>query len=133
MRGYSRRVTSADSSTSPGSCGDRWERSKSTIAVDYCPVVDFLVHIDVRLPPTTDDDKKARLVEAEAARAQELAKKGTIVRLWRIPGRWSNVGIWSARDATELHDALSSLPLFPWLDVSVTPLADHPSDPAKDP
>ena len=30
-----------------------------------------------------------------------------------------------ANDATDLHRAISSLPLFPWLDVHVTPLAQH--------
>jgi muconolactone D-isomerase len=47
------------------------------------------------------------------------------VRIWRIPGRTANVGIWEAPDATALHDLVSSLPLFPWLDVTVTPLARH--------
>jgi muconolactone D-isomerase len=91
--------------------------------------MDFLVEIDVRLPPETDPGRKAELIAAEAVRAKELSAKGTISRLWRVPGRWSNVGIWCATDATELHEAVSSLPLYPWLDVHVTPLAEHPSDP----
>jgi muconolactone D-isomerase len=92
-------------------------------------MMDFLVEIEVRLPPDTDPERKAELVAAEAARAKELAAKGAIYRLWRVPGRWANVGIWRADDATGLHEALSSLPLYPWLDIDVTPLAKHPSDP----
>ena len=92
-------------------------------------MMDFLVEIDVRLPPDTVPDRKAELVAAEAARAKELAAQGLIYRLWRIPGRWANVGIWRADDATALHEAISSLPLYPWLEVEVTPLAQHPSDP----
>lgn len=91
--------------------------------------MEFLVAIDVRLPPDTDPARKAELVAAEAIRAKELSAVGTITRLWRIPGRWANVGIWRAEDATQLHEAISSLPLYPWLDVDVTPLAQHPSDP----
>jgi muconolactone D-isomerase len=91
--------------------------------------MDFLVEIKVNLPPDTDAARKAELLTAEAARARELSAKGSIYRLWRVPGRWANVGIWSAGDATELHDAISSLPLYPWLDVDVTPLAYHPNDP----
>jgi muconolactone D-isomerase len=91
--------------------------------------MDFLVEIVVRLPPDTPAARKAELVAAEAARAKELAAQGTIYRLWRIPGRWANVGIWRAEDATALHEALSSLPLYAWLEVDVTPLAHHPSDP----
>jgi len=96
-------------------------------------VIDFLVEIDVRLPPGTDPARRAELIAAEAGRAKELSARGTIARLWRVPGRWSNVGIWCASDATELHEALSSLPLYPWLDVHVTALAKHPSDPGPPP
>jgi muconolactone D-isomerase len=91
--------------------------------------MDFLVQIDVRLPPGTEPARREALVAAEAARAKELAAEGTIYRLWRVPGRWSNVGIWRANDATELHQAISSLPLYPWLEVDVKPLAAHPNDP----
>jgi muconolactone D-isomerase len=66
------------------------------------------------------------LLAAEAARGRELRDAGTILRIWRIPGRTANAGIWSAPDATALHDALTSLPLFAWMSVQVTPLAVHP-------
>jgi muconolactone D-isomerase len=91
--------------------------------------VEYFVSIDVRLPRDFDESRKAELVRAEGQRAKELADRDVIRRLWRIPGRWSNIGIWNASDATELHDAIASLPLFPWLEVTVTPLARHPSDP----
>jgi muconolactone D-isomerase len=55
----------------------------------------------------------------------ELRRSGVIRRIWRIPGRFANVGIWDAPDATALHQYVSSLPLFPWLDVQVTALALH--------
>jgi muconolactone D-isomerase len=92
--------------------------------------MEFLVHIEVRWPPDGDPDEFARLIEAERSRARELALAGTIKRLWRVPGRLANYGLWSADDATALHAAISSLPLFPWLDVEVSPLAHHPADPA---
>jgi muconolactone D-isomerase len=91
--------------------------------------MDFLVHIDVGLSPDFAQSRREDLIRAESARAKELVEQGVICRLWRIPGRWANVGIWSADDGTALHEALSSLPLYPWLDVRVTPLAHHPSDP----
>jgi muconolactone D-isomerase len=92
--------------------------------------VEFLVRITVDWPPEGDPDLKARLVAEESERARELAAAGTIRRLWRIPGTWANVGLWEADDATALHEALSSLPLFPWVRAEVRPLARHPSDPA---
>ena len=87
------------------------------------------MRIEVRWPATGDESRKRELIEDEAARARQLGELGTIVRLWRVPGRWANVGIWQAADATALHDAISSLPLFPWIEVDVEPLARHPSDP----
>jgi muconolactone D-isomerase len=93
--------------------------------------MDFFVKIEVRLPPDIDEARRGELVAAEAARARELGASGTIYRLWRIPGRWANVGVWRASDPTELHEAICSLPMYPWLDVEVTPLAAHPNDPAQ--
>lgn len=93
--------------------------------------MDFLVQMDVQLTPDVDERRKDQLVRMEADRAKELAAEGRIQRLWRLPGRWSNVGIWSADDGTSLHEAIASLPFFPWLNVSVIALASHPNDPAS--
>jgi muconolactone D-isomerase len=95
--------------------------------------LEFLVEIEVRWPPNGDQAQKELLLAAEARRARELAGDGVLLRLWRVPGRWANVGLWEAPDATALHDALSSLPLYPWLDVRARPLARHPSDPHRAP
>jgi muconolactone D-isomerase len=91
--------------------------------------MEFLVRIDVKWPADGDVQQKARLIEEETVRAAELAAAGVLRRLWRIPGRWANYGLWEANGATELHAALASLPFYPWLDIDVRPLADHPSDP----
>jgi muconolactone D-isomerase len=91
--------------------------------------MEFLVNIKVAWPPDGDEARKAELTMQEGVRAGELAEAGTLVRLSRIPGSWANVGIWQAPDATLLHEAIASLPLYPWLEVSVTPLANHPRDP----
>jgi len=91
----------------------------------------FLVTIEILLPPDLPIDERDALVEAEGARAGELIAAGSLVNLWRVPGRRANVGIWEAPDATALHEALTSLPLWPWMDVEVTALADHPNAPRK--
>ena len=82
-------------------------------------------------PPDVDPDDFARLTAAERARALELAAEGRIRRLWRIPGRSANWGIWEAPDATALHAALASLPLYSRASVEVHALAAHPSDPER--
>ena len=91
--------------------------------------MEFLVEIETKWPPDGDPDRRAKLGSAESARAKELAAQGILKKLWRIPGTWRNVGLWEAPDATALHHALSSLPLFPWLTITVRPLAQHPNDP----
>lgn len=93
--------------------------------------MEFLVEIDVNWPVDGDPIQKAELIAAEGKRAKELSENGLIRRIWRIPGRRSNISLWEASDASELHAALASLPFFPWLDIKVRPLANHPNDPAK--
>jgi len=87
--------------------------------------MDFLVTIEVILPHDIDPAEKDRLTAAEHARAIELASAGTIAGMWRIPGRLANVAIWRAMDATEVHAAITSLPLWPYMQVEVTALAEH--------
>jgi muconolactone D-isomerase len=87
--------------------------------------MEFLVQIQVTLPPGLSDAAREELMDREQARGRELKSEGVIRRMWRIPGRTANVGIWEAPDATALHEALSSLPMFPYIDARVTPLATH--------
>jgi muconolactone D-isomerase len=93
--------------------------------------MDFLVHIINQAPASLNGEELQALVKAESARASELADQGILFKLWRIAGKRENVGIWRAKDANELHAALSSLPFFPYLQIEVTPLAEHPNDPRK--
>ena len=90
---------------------------------------EYLVHIEVNWPPDGDADRRDELMAAERARGRELVEAGVIRRLWRVPGRWANWGVWRAASPDELHAALASLPFFPWLDIEVIPLAGHPNDP----
>ena len=48
------------------------------------------------------------------------------MRIWRLPGRFANVSLYRTGDATELHAALTSLPLWPWMRIRVEALAVHP-------
>lgn len=88
--------------------------------------MEFLVQIQVDFPPDMPQEQLADVTAREAARGRALRDAGTIVRIWRVPGRRANVGIWKAESADELHNALTSLPAFPWIDARVTPLATHP-------
>jgi muconolactone D-isomerase len=89
--------------------------------------MEFLVHIEVDLPPGFPvEEEEEALRAAEADRGRQLIADGQLVRIWRRPGRRANVSLYEAKDATELHDLLSSLPLWPWMNIRVEPLATHP-------
>jgi muconolactone D-isomerase len=87
----------------------------------------FLVRMDVRiphdLPPAKADDIKAR----EKAYSQELQKDGRWPHIWRVVGEYANYSVFDVASNDELHGLLSQLPLFPYMDIKVTPLAKHPS------
>ncbi len=88
--------------------------------------MEFLVRVQVDLPHDMATSERAALTAAERDRGLALRRAGTIVRIWRIPGRPANIGVWKAPDATALHEALASLPFFPYADIEVTALAVHP-------
>jgi muconolactone D-isomerase len=85
--------------------------------------MEFLVEIEIGPIPA---DVRDEVLVAERERGAELVAAGTIERIWRIPGRHANVGIWVAEDASALHRAICSLPAHPWMDVAVSALAVHP-------
>ncbi|MEY4533426.1 MAG: hypothetical protein RI926_1195 [Actinomycetota bacterium] len=90
--------------------------------------MEFLVRFEINQPESMSPDERERLRVIERARAMELREQGVLKRLWRIPGRRAVVGLWETSDATALHEALASLPMFPWMDVDVEPLATHPQE-----
>ncbi|GAA1183130.1 muconolactone Delta-isomerase family protein [Pseudonocardia alaniniphila] len=90
--------------------------------------MEFLVRAENRLPPETPEEERSRLKKGERARADELRAAGNLKRLWRVPGRNATIGLYECTDATELHDVLSSLPMFPWMDITVEVVATHPQE-----
>jgi muconolactone D-isomerase len=87
----------------------------------------FQVEMTVRLPHDFPAEKVESLKQTERARAQELQRAGIWRHLWRVAGRYSNVSIFDVSGPQDLHDILSSLPLFPFMDVRITALCRHPS------
>lgn len=87
----------------------------------------FHVRMDVRLPHDIDPAHADELKRVERARAQELQRAGKWRHLWRIAGQYSNISIFDVADAQELHDLVSGLPLFPYMNIEVMPLCRHPS------
>lgn len=87
----------------------------------------YHVQMDVHPPPDVDPARFEKLKADEKAMSQELQRSGKWRHLWRIAGRYSNISVLDVENHDELHTILSSLPLFPFMEITVTPLARHPS------
>jgi muconolactone D-isomerase len=90
--------------------------------------VEFLIRTRLTRPESATDEQVAELMAAEKARGTELMDAGVLKRLWRVPGEWGAWVLYEAAEATELHDVLTSMPLWKWMKVEVHPLARHPFD-----
>jgi muconolactone D-isomerase len=87
----------------------------------------FHVTMTVKLPHDMDPEAAADLKAREKAIAAGHQRSGKWRHLWRVAGAYANVSIFDVADPAELHDLLTGLPLFPFMEISVTPLCRHPS------
>ncbi len=86
-------------------------------------MVEMIVKIPHSMDPVVVNEIKAR----EKAYSQQLQRDGKWRHLWRVVGEYSNVSIFDAESNDELHTMLNALPLFPYMDIKVKALANHPS------
>jgi muconolactone D-isomerase len=87
----------------------------------------FMVEMDVTVPRDVHSEDFEALKAAEKARSQDLQAAGTWRHIWRVVGHYSNVSIFDVDSPAALHDLLTALPLFPFMDIRVTALCRHPS------
>ena len=87
----------------------------------------FMAEMEVRLPPDMPADQADAAQGTRAGDPQALQRDGRWPHLWRVAGRYANVSVLDVSSVDELHELLSGLPLFPYLDIRVTPLARHPN------
>ncbi|MDE1184804.1 muconolactone Delta-isomerase [Paraburkholderia sp.] len=87
----------------------------------------FLVHMLVQIPVDADKAFTDRLKAEEKAFSQKLQTEGKWRHLWRVAGQYANYSVFDVESNDELHNLLSALPLFPYMAIDVTPLAQHPS------
>jgi muconolactone D-isomerase len=93
----------------------------------------FLVHMTVNIPPGTDPALIDSLRVKEKERALELQRSGKWLHLWRVAGRVENYSVLDVASHEELHEILTSLPLFPYIHAEATALCTHPSSLAANP
>ena len=87
----------------------------------------FMVNIEVSIPADMLQKDKDDLRTRENARAMELIKANKMRRVWRIVGQVANFSVWEADSLEEMHANIGSLPMYPYMKVSVTPLIQHPA------
>ncbi|MBB1156343.1 MULTISPECIES: muconolactone Delta-isomerase [Amycolatopsis] len=87
----------------------------------------YHVRMDVRIPPDLDPAVRDALIAREKEYSQQLQRSGKWPHIWRIAGEYANYSVLDVADHDELHQILSNLPLFPYMDIQVTALARHPS------
>jgi muconolactone delta-isomerase len=95
--------------------------------------MDYLVDFILTVPAGAPASERELRAAGESARVAELAAQGHVLRVWKpLPdnGRARAIGLYRAADDGELDQILASLPLRPWMEISVTALAPHPNDPA---
>ena len=95
--------------------------------------MEFLVEFEVSVPEGTPDSEVKDRENAEVSAAAKLAVEGHLVRLWKSPvalGEMKIIGLYRAESEPELSALLSALPLYMWMETTVTPLEPHPNDPA---
>jgi muconolactone D-isomerase len=87
----------------------------------------FLVRMDVNIPHDLSVERANEIKAREKAYSQELQRDGRWLHLWRVVGEYANYSVFDVSSNDELHQLLSQLPLFPYMKLQVTPLAQHPS------
>ncbi|HRL92406.1 MAG TPA: muconolactone Delta-isomerase family protein [Pseudomonas sp.] len=87
----------------------------------------FLIHFEVTVPADTPEELKEQLRQGEHARVFEFIEAGKLRRIWRPVGTADTCCLWEADSLEELHAAVRSLPLYPYMKLSITPLVEHPA------
>jgi muconolactone D-isomerase len=87
----------------------------------------YLVHMHVELPLNMPSAEADAIKAREKAYSQDLQRQGVWQQLWRVVGEYANYSVFDVASHDELHALLSGLPLFPYMRLKVTPLAQHPS------
>ncbi|MCY1259232.1 Muconolactone Delta-isomerase [compost metagenome] len=87
----------------------------------------FMAEMTVKIPASLDPQLVEQLKADEKAMSQRLQREGKWRHLWRVVGQYANVSIFDVGDNDELHTLLTTLPLYPYMEIKVTPLAQHGS------
>lgn len=87
--------------------------------------MEFLVTFEITGLSALPEAEMLDLRRQEKEAGESHIAAGRLLRMWRLPGQQAAIGVWKVADADELHQHLTELPLYPYLRLTVVPLARH--------
>lgn len=87
----------------------------------------YVVEMDVNIPESWSEEKIADYITREKECSQGWQKSGKWVYLWRVAGKYSNISVLEVESPEEFHQIISSLPLFPYMNIKITSITRHPN------
>jgi muconolactone D-isomerase len=90
----------------------------------------FLLNIRTQLPGEWTREQRADIRRRETEAAVALMHRRVLRRTFTVVGQLANFSIWETGTAEELHTVLQSLPMYPFMTITVTPIIKHPVEEA---
>jgi muconolactone D-isomerase len=87
----------------------------------------FLARMDVQFPAHLSAEDVSRMQGLEKEYSRALQQEGRLASIWRVVGEYANYSVFDVGSNDELHQILSSFPMYPFMKIKVTPLAQHPN------
>jgi muconolactone D-isomerase len=94
--------------------------------------MELLVECEVNVPGGAPASEVEAGKSAESSAAARLVNEGHLLRLWKppaAPDETKALGLYRADSKAQLAGLLGALPLYDWMNITVTPLEPHPNDP----
>lgn len=87
----------------------------------------YLARMDVDFPKGLSQEEVEDFKTREKAYSGSLQASGKMKGIWRVVGEYANYSIYEADSNDELHSILEGFPMYPYMQIKVTPLAKHPN------
>lgn len=87
----------------------------------------FLARMEVKFPESLSPEQIAEFQAREKEYSQALQHSGEFEAIYRVVGRYANVSIFEVESNQRLHEILSGFPMYPYMDIQITPLCKHPN------
>lgn len=87
----------------------------------------FLTRMDVNFPSHLGSEEIHDLQHREQGYSRGLQEDGRLTDIWRVVGEYANYSVFDVASNDELHGILSGFPMYSYMSIKVTPLAQHPN------